>query len=325
MRNPIRDPFTIPYGAAFGAIRAGGARTHQGLDEHCPEGTSIFAGVRGKVVGRGYTSGYGNYIDITYPGSVHVRYAHMQYPASLSYGQSWTDTEPQLGLVGKTGSAAYGDPPGAHLHVEVRVFGNLVDPAKFFTHVTPAGGTGTEIEIGDDMPLDSTDKAWLNGLGQSIIEQVLGVAAYAAKAGTVASVRSAVDSVDGDLGRLAGYVRREARARLFQNTITKQFMIADVDGVYYETLKGGQAEVDVLKKNGSLLIASEEVAQPVDQQTWDSVIAKIEATRAAVRGTASGTTAPVDPAVIQKAVEAVVPKIVDAVMAELFRRTAPNV
>lgn len=153
MRNPIRAAFTVPYGAAFGAVRAGGARSHWGLDEHAPEGTAIFAGQGGKVIARGYTSGYGNYAEIAYPGNISVRYAHMQYPASLSQGQSWNTGEPQLGQVGLTGSAAYGNPPGPHLHVEVRIFGTLVDPAKFFTHMTPAGSTGSEINAAEDDPM----------------------------------------------------------------------------------------------------------------------------------------------------------------------------
>lgn len=185
MRNPIRATFTTPYGTAFGAVRAGGARTHQGWDQHAPEGTAIFAGPHGKVIARGYTSGYGNYADIVYPRGVHIRYAHMQYPAALLHNATWTTAEPQLGQVGLTGSAAYGNPPGAHLHVEVRIDGVLVDPAKFFTpNTTTAGSTGDEI-----MALDTADKAFLNGLGQAIIEQVLGIAAYASEPGTVASVK----------------------------------------------------------------------------------------------------------------------------------------
>lgn len=153
MHYPLRAKFTVPYGAAFGAVRAGGARTHQGLDMHAPEGTPIYTGQNGVVVARGYTSGYGNYADIAYPGNIAVRYAHMQYPAALRQYQSWGLGELQLGLVGLTGSAAYGDPPGAHLHVEVRILGKLVDPAKFFTPygTNTAGSTGTQIGD-DDMP-----------------------------------------------------------------------------------------------------------------------------------------------------------------------------
>ncbi len=167
MRLPIRDAYTVPYGAAFGAVRAGGARTHQGWDLHAPEGTPIFAGQRGKVIARGYTSGYGNYADIIYPGSIHIRYAHMQFPAALRQYQSWDIGEPQLGLVGKTGSAAYGDPPGAHLHVEVRVLGSLTDPAKFFTTPALAGSTGIEIEMVTQADIDKIATAvWSAGFGR---------------------------------------------------------------------------------------------------------------------------------------------------------------
>src|SRR5690606_38994271 len=42
MPRPIRSAYSIPYGAAFGAMRAGGARRHNGTDYHCPVGTPIY-------------------------------------------------------------------------------------------------------------------------------------------------------------------------------------------------------------------------------------------------------------------------------------------
>jgi hypothetical protein len=159
MRNPIRVAFTTPYGTAFGAIRAGGARTHQGWDLHAPEGTPIYAGPGGKVIARGYTSSYGNYADVVYPGNVHVRYAHMQDLALLMHNASWGfDKQPQLGEVGITGSAAYGNPPGSHLHVEVRILGKLVDPAKFFTTISTAGEPGDQITEEDDDDMLTQDQ-----------------------------------------------------------------------------------------------------------------------------------------------------------------------
>lgn len=68
-------------------------------------------------------------------------------------------------------------------------------------------------------------------------------------------------------------VRRESRMRLYQNKTTKEFMTADIATGRYEIL-AGQNEVDSLKYNGYLEIASEEIPQQVDQQRWDNIITK---------------------------------------------------
>lgn len=90
-----------------------------------------------------------------------------------------------------------------------------------------------------------------------------------------------------DVESIKSIVRRESRARLYQNTATKLYMIAKIDTGYCRVLAGAtqaeqESEIDSLKQNGYLEIASEEVAQPVDQTRWDNVIAKCAAARKAI-------------------------------------------
>lgn len=78
-----------------------------------------------------------------------------------------------------------------------------------------------------------------------------------------------------EINRLAEYVRREARLRLYQNTATGQYMAASIRTGRYEILSG-QSEVDSLVQNGYLEIAAGDAAAPqkVDQTRWDNIIAK---------------------------------------------------
>lgn len=175
MAAPIRARWLArPGWSEFGAPRPGSSwGTHQGFDYYCVEGTPIYARGNGRVAGRGFhDGGYGNYVDVAYPGSVVVRASHMQSGSPLAYGNP-VDEDTVIGYVGKTGNAAgivwyVGGQALRHLHEEVRVSGRLVDPLGW--GVSPAGGgTVTPItpEIEDDMFSDE-DRA-----RQIRIEQML--------------------------------------------------------------------------------------------------------------------------------------------------------
>lgn len=89
-----------------------------------------------------------------------------------------------------------------------------------------------------------------------------------------------------DVEAIKSVVRRESRARLYQNTATGLYMIAKIETGYCRVLSGDKAaqesELSSLKQNGYLEIASEEVAQPVAPTQWDNVIAKCLAARKAI-------------------------------------------
>lgn len=157
MPRPIRSPFTIPYGAQFGAARAGGKRRHNGTDYHCPVGTPIFGtGEGGRVLHIGYNGdpwmGLGHNVTILYPDGKTVD-AHMQHRTPLWVG-AHVGPNTLVGHVGITGNAVNASPPGSHLHHERRNNnGLLVNPEVYYGgSATPSGTPITPIEEDEDMP-----------------------------------------------------------------------------------------------------------------------------------------------------------------------------
>lgn len=150
MPRPIRAAFNIPYGAAFGAARAGGARRHNGTDYHCPIGTPIYGTEEGgRVTSFGYNGdpwiGSGHWVTVTYP-SGHTTDMHMRERTRLAKDAP-VGTGTVIGYVGLTGNAVNASPPGSHLHHERRKpNGLLVNPEAFYANSSVAGGGITEID-----------------------------------------------------------------------------------------------------------------------------------------------------------------------------------
>ncbi len=107
-----RDPFT------------GEGAMHSGIDFHGPSGTPILAASDGKITFAGTKGGYGNCIEVTHRGGIVTRYAHMR-KLRAHIGQTVTRGQ-QIGEMGSTGRST-----GTHLHFEVRLNGQAVNPAKF--------------------------------------------------------------------------------------------------------------------------------------------------------------------------------------------------
>jgi murein DD-endopeptidase MepM/ murein hydrolase activator NlpD len=114
---PVNGSVVSPFGMRWG-------RLHAGVDIAVPAGTPIRAADSGRVVLLGWTGGYGNYTCIDHGNSLSTCYAHQSRygtssGASVSKGQV-------IGYVGCTGHC-FGD----HLHFEVRVGGQPVDPMGY--------------------------------------------------------------------------------------------------------------------------------------------------------------------------------------------------
>ncbi len=106
------DPFT------------GAAAMHNGLDFKGPAGTPILAAADGKVTFSGSQGGYGNCIEITHANGLVTRYAHLSR-MDVSIGQQ-IDRGFQIGRMGSTGRST-----GSHLHFEVRLNNQAINPRKF--------------------------------------------------------------------------------------------------------------------------------------------------------------------------------------------------
>ena len=114
---PVNGPVTSPFGYRWG-------RLHAGIDIGVPYGTPIHAAAAGSVVLAGWTGGYGNYTCIDHGGGLATCYAH-QSSFAVSTGAQVSQGQ-VIGYVGSTGHSF-----GAHLHFEVRINGNPVDPLGY--------------------------------------------------------------------------------------------------------------------------------------------------------------------------------------------------
>ncbi|THV42000.1 M23 family metallopeptidase [Glycomyces buryatensis] len=102
----------------------GTSRFHGGTDFAAGSGTTIHAADSGTVVYAGWNGGYGNLTCIGHGGGVTSCYAH-QSAIWVSNGEH-VGRDEGIGAVGSTGAST-----GAHLHFEVRVNGERVNPLGY--------------------------------------------------------------------------------------------------------------------------------------------------------------------------------------------------
>ena len=97
-------------------------RAHKGVDYAAPSGTPIRAAGDGKIVFRGWQSGYGNFVIVQHNPHISTAYGHMSRFASERVGDRVKQGQ-TIGYVGMTGLAT-----GPHLHYEFRIDGGHRDP-----------------------------------------------------------------------------------------------------------------------------------------------------------------------------------------------------
>jgi len=103
-------------------------RLHAGIDLTCPKGTSIFATADGIVLEAGYTSGgYGNRILIDHGYGYKTLYGHCD-KIFVKHGDKVKRGD-VIGAVGSTGLSV-----APHLHYEVHVNGNPVNPINYYAN-----------------------------------------------------------------------------------------------------------------------------------------------------------------------------------------------
>lgn len=120
-------PLDMPVKSAFRYTSGFGARwgrAHKGIDLAGPVGTPILATGDGVVKFAGRQSGYGNIIIVEHALGTETRYAHLS-KIRVRAGQK-VSRGAQIGDMGNTGRST-----GSHLHYEVRVNGEAVNPMRF--------------------------------------------------------------------------------------------------------------------------------------------------------------------------------------------------
>jgi hypothetical protein len=100
------------------------SRPHTGIDIVAPKGTPIVAAARGRVRSVRLQGEYGLTIEIDHGWGTFTRYAHM-LKAAVRVGQP-VERGDVIGQVGASGLAM-----GPHVHYEVRVNGQPVNPRRF--------------------------------------------------------------------------------------------------------------------------------------------------------------------------------------------------
>ena len=116
----------------------GSVRPHKGTDLGASEGDNIYASLSGTVTYSGWAEGYGNVIYILsrvggY--NVETRYAHCS--ALLVNANTQVAAGTIIAKVGSTGWAT-----GPHLHFEIRINGEPINPRRYLQGLPPSSGTG---------------------------------------------------------------------------------------------------------------------------------------------------------------------------------------
>jgi murein DD-endopeptidase MepM/ murein hydrolase activator NlpD len=129
LKVPLRKPMTgdIDESSPFG-IRTDPivheAAMHTGIDFRGDTGDPIHATASGTVTIAGWSGGYGKMVEVDHGNGVATRYGHLSQ-IDVDVGDAVRSGQ----TVGKLGST--GRSTGPHLHYEVRVKGEAVDPQKF--------------------------------------------------------------------------------------------------------------------------------------------------------------------------------------------------
>jgi septal ring factor EnvC (AmiA/AmiB activator) len=122
-----KAPFSIPVKANFRYTSGFGprwGRLHAGTDFAGPIGTPIYSTADGVITHAGWSSGYGRLIKIRHDFGIETRYAHLN-AMDVRVGQRVSRGE-RIGAMGNSGRST-----GPHLHYEVRVNGNPVNPMTY--------------------------------------------------------------------------------------------------------------------------------------------------------------------------------------------------
>ncbi len=99
-------------------------RTHEGIDLAVCTGTPVAAAADGVVVQSGWNGGYGISIYVDHGNGVITRYGHLSQ-AYAQVGRAVKQGE-VIGLSGNTGNST-----GPHLHFEIRIGDEAVNPASY--------------------------------------------------------------------------------------------------------------------------------------------------------------------------------------------------
>jgi murein DD-endopeptidase MepM/ murein hydrolase activator NlpD len=136
-RQPVDE--AIRLSSNFGSRRDpfnGRHRMHQGIDIPGAIGTPVYATADGVVARAEWEGGYGNLVEINHGNGLETRYGHLS--RLIAQPNERVRRGQLIGLMGSTGRST-----GSHLHYEVRIAGNAVNPLPYIE------GTNYELALAD--------------------------------------------------------------------------------------------------------------------------------------------------------------------------------
>ncbi|WP_226018202.1 M23 family metallopeptidase [Novosphingobium sp. FKTRR1] len=134
----------------------GGYRAHKGVDLPATTGTPIHATADGTVARADWFGGYGLYVQLEHGANLQTRYGHMSRIA-VAEGQRVHKGD-VIGYVGSTGRST-----GAHLHYEVRIAGEAVNPVPYMQVAQDMAQTSSLAAVSTD-GVSNTRLASLDGV-----------------------------------------------------------------------------------------------------------------------------------------------------------------
>jgi murein DD-endopeptidase MepM/ murein hydrolase activator NlpD len=129
--NPVE---IMKFSSGFGyrsAPTRGASRNHKGIDIPGPVGSPIYATADGIIDRAQWVNGYGKFIEINHGNAVQTRYGHLS-AMNVAAGQRIHKGD-IIGYMGSTGRST-----GSHLHYEVRIAGEAINPMGFLASVAPS-------------------------------------------------------------------------------------------------------------------------------------------------------------------------------------------
>ena len=123
---PFRGFITSTFGHRENPFGGACVETHKGLDIKGPVGGAVEAMAKGKVEFAGIRGGFGNCIMLKHGNGYETLYGHLS-KILVSVGQQ-IDIGQQIGNIGSTGRST-----GPHLHYEVHLHGQQINPESFLT------------------------------------------------------------------------------------------------------------------------------------------------------------------------------------------------
>jgi murein DD-endopeptidase MepM/ murein hydrolase activator NlpD len=121
---PVEGEMTDGFGGRRNPFGGSSFEFHPGQDIRAERGTPVVVAANGTVIFAGTQSGYGQMVEVSHGDGLTTRYAHLS-KLEVAVGQEMARGQ-LLGLVGSTGRST-----GPHLHYEVRINGESVNPLAY--------------------------------------------------------------------------------------------------------------------------------------------------------------------------------------------------